>query len=88
MPLSEFIKKGYRIYAQEPVIQTEEINLTDLENNVPLDECQADVIDSTSDDTEEIVYDILNPDGDLLSPYDYKKGLTTEQAVRDFIEKL
>lgn len=88
MELKEFIDKGYKIYAQAQVVETREINLSDLSRHQPIDECEGDVIDTWTDDNVEhpVSYDILDPSGDLISGYHAK--LFTGHDVAKFIEGL
>ncbi|PWT35120.1 hypothetical protein DKZ29_08125 [Limosilactobacillus reuteri] len=87
MELQEFINKGYSINAQVPAVQTQEILLNDLLSGEKLDDCKGDVIDTWFNDGP-TTYDIIDPDGDLISPYDSVSALTSEEAVKEFIKNL
>ena len=90
MKLKEFIEKGYTINAQVKVISTQEVNLNLLQDGTEIDECHemGDEIDIQYDDSnnEMISYDIIDPDGNLISGY--KPTLFNDEEVRAFIAKL
>ena len=86
MELKEFINKGYTINAQVPTVQTQEILLNDLLGGEKLDDCEGDVIDTWIDDSKPVSYDILDPDGELISGY--KPTLFDDEDVRAFIANL
>lgn len=87
MELKEFINKGYTINAQVPAVQTQEILLNDLLGGKKLADCEGDVIDTWFND-DPTTYDIIDPNGDLISPYDSASALTSEEAVKEFIKNL
>lgn len=88
MELKEFIDKGYKIHAQVKVVETREISLSGLTQHKPIDECEGDVIDTWLDDDTDypVSYDILDPDGNIISGYQAK--LFTGHDVGKFIENL
>lgn len=87
MTIKEFCKQGYSITATETVQQTRTINLQDFQNHVPLESCDGEVYTSTPT-RDPIIYDIFEPDGNQITPYKAENGLTSEEAVRKFIENL
>lgn len=90
MKLNEFIEKGYTINAQVKVVSTQEVNLNLLQDGNEIDECHemGDEIDIQYDDsnTNMISYDIIDPDGEVISGY--KPTLFNDKEVRAFIAKL
>lgn len=90
MTLQEFIDKGYKINAQVKVIETHEINLSKFAYHNDIDDCQGDVVDTWYDDSiknsHPVSYDIINPDGELLSGYE--PTLFSNEDVMNFIAKL
>lgn len=91
MQLKEFVEKGYKINAQVKVIETQEVNLDDLKESGQfndVDDCRGEVIDTWLDDSDPamISYDILDPDGNLISGYEAK--LFNHDDVMKFIAKL
>lgn len=84
MELKEFISKGYTINAQVPVVETHEVDLENLEEDVG--DNLGEVIDTWIDDREPVSYDILDPDGELISGY--KPTLFDDEDVRAFIANL
>ena len=84
MELKEFISKGYTINAQVPVVETHEVDLENLEEDVG--DNLGEVIDTWIDDREPVSYDILDPDGELISGY--KPTLFDDEDVRAFIGNL
>lgn len=84
MELKEFINKGYTINAQVPVVETHEVDLENLEEDVG--DNLGEVIDTWIDDREPVSYDILDPDGELISGY--KPTLFDDEDVRAFIANL
>ena len=88
MTIKEFIDQGYSIVAHEPLIETQNIDLDDFARGVSLDECNTVIVDDTPNDDLKTTYDILDPNGDLMRPYDAVSVLTTEEEVKEFIEKL
>ncbi len=84
MELKEFINKGYTINAQVPVVETHEVDLENLEEDVG--DNLGDVIDTWIDDSKPVSYDILDPDGELISGY--KPTLFDDEDVRAFIANL
>lgn len=88
MTIKEFIDQGYSIVAHESLIETQNIDLDDFARGVSLDECNTVIVDDTPNDDLKTTYDILDPNGDLMGPYDAASVLTTEEAVKEFIEKL
>ena len=84
MELKEFISKGYTINAQVPVVETHEVNLDNLEED--MGDNLGEVIDTWIDDREPVSYDILDPDGELISGY--KPTLFDDEDVRAFIANL
>lgn len=87
MTIKEFCKQGYSITATETVQETRTINLYDFQNHTPLEDCETRVDEYTSTGGP-IVYDIFDPDGNQLTPYLDENALTSEEAVRKFIENL
>ena len=67
MELKEFVQKGYTINAQVPVVETHEVNLDNLEED--MGDNLGEVIDTWIDDSKPVSYDILDPDGELISGY-------------------
>lgn len=88
MTLQEFINQGYRIQAQVPVYQTHCINLKQLANSTDISNCEEEVINTYHNDDIGTFYDILDPDGNLISPYDHNAALRFTQDILDFIHKL
>ncbi|MGV3203966.1 hypothetical protein [Limosilactobacillus reuteri] len=84
MELKEFINKGYTINAQVTVVETHEVDLENLEEDVG--DNLGEVIDTWIDDREPVSYDILDPDGELISGY--KPTLFDDEDVRAFIANL
>lgn len=84
MELKEFINKGYTINAQVPVVETHEVNLENLEED--MGDNLGEVIDTWIDDSKPVSYDILDPDGELISGY--KPTLFDDEDVRAFIANL
>ena len=84
MELKEFISKGYTINAQVPVVETHEVDLENLEEDVG--DNLGEVIDTWIDDSKPVSYDILDPDGELISGY--KPTLFDDEDVREFIANL
>lgn len=84
MELKEFVQKGYTINAQVPVIETHEVDLENLEED--MGDNLGDVIDTWMDDSKLVSYDILDPDGELISGY--KPTLFDDEDVREFIANL
>ena len=84
MELKEFVQKGYTINAQVPVVETHEVDLENLEGDVG--DNLGEVIDTWIDDSEPVSYDILDPDGELISGY--KPTLFDDEDVRAFIASL
>ncbi|MGE9968933.1 hypothetical protein [Limosilactobacillus reuteri] len=84
MELKEFINKGYTINAQVSVVETHEVDLENLEEDVG--DNLGEVIDTWIDDREPVSYDILDPDGELISGY--KPTLFDDEDVRAFIANL
>ena len=84
MELKEFVQKGYTINAQVPVVETHEVDLENLEEDVG--DNLGEVIDTWIDDREPVSYDILDPDGELISGY--KPTLFDDEDVRAFIANL
>lgn len=84
MTLEEFNDRGYRILAQEPVYETHPVS---LKPNKTLEDCTYDeVINRYSSNEQKTYYDILDPSGDLISPY--RPTLFTTEDVLDFIHNL
>lgn len=90
MKLKEFIEKGYTINAQVKVISTQEVNLNFLQDGTEIDECHemGDEIDIqyNNSDNEMISYDIIDPDGEVISGD--KPTLFNDEEVRAFIDKM
>lgn len=84
MELKEFVQKGYTINAQVPVVETHEVNLDNLEED--MGDNLGEVIDTWIDDSKPVSYDILDPDGELISGY--KPTLFSDEEVREFIANL
>ena len=84
MELKEFISKGYTINAQVPVVETHEVDLENLEEDVG--DNLGEVIYTWIDDSKPVSYDILDPDGELISGY--KPTLFDDEDVRAFIANL
>ena len=84
MELKEFVQKGYTINAQVPVVETHEVNLDNLEEDMW--DNLGEVIDTWIDDSKPVSYDILDPDGELISGY--KPTLFDDEDVRAFIANL
>ena len=84
MELKEFVQKGYTINAQVPVVETHEVNLDNLEED--MGDNLGEVIDTWIDDSKPVSYDILDPDGELISGY--KPTLFDDEDVRAFIANL
>lgn len=84
MELKEFVQKGYTINAQVTVVETHEVDLENLEEDVG--DNLGEVIDTWIDDREPVSYDILDPDGELISGY--KPTLFDDEDVRAFIANL
>ena len=84
MDLKEFVQKGYTINAQVPVVETHEVNLDNLEED--MGDNLGEVIDTWIDDSKPVSYDILDPDGELISGY--KPTLFDDEDVREFIANL
>lgn len=84
MELKEFISKGYTINAQVTVVETHEVDLENLEEDVG--DNLGEVIDTWIDDSKLVSYDILDPDGELISGY--KPTLFDDEDVRAFIANL
>ena len=87
MELKEFVKKGYTINAQVPVFETREVDLEslgDLKEDVG--DNLGDVVDTWIDDSRLTSYDIIDPDGELISGY--KPTLFNDEEVREFIANL
>lgn len=87
MTIKEFCEQGYSITATETVQQTRTINLQDFQNHIPLESCDGEVYTSTPTG-DPIIYDVFEPDGNQITPYETKNGLTSEEAVRQFIKNL
>lgn len=87
MTIKEFCKQGYSITATETVQQTRTINLQDFQNHIPLESCDGEVYTSTPTG-DPVIYDIFEPDGNQITPYEAENGLTSEEAVREFIKNL
>lgn len=87
MELKEFIQKGYTINAQVPVLETHEVDLENSENlETDVEKNLGEVIDILIDDSRLVSYDILDPDGELISGY--KPTLFDDEDVREFIASL
>ena len=84
MELKEFVQKGYTINAQVTVVETHEVNLDNLEED--MGDNLGEVIDTWIDDSKPVSYDILDPDGELISGY--KPTLFDDEDVRAFIANL
>ena len=84
MELKEFVQKGYTINAQVPVVETHEVNLDNLEED--MGDNLGEVINTWIDDSKPVSYDILDPDGELISGY--KPTLFDDEDVREFIANL
>ena len=84
MELKEFVQKGYTINAQVPVVETHEVNLDNLEED--MGDNLGEVIDTWIDDSKPVSYDILDTDGELISGY--KTTLCSDEEVREFIGNL
>ena len=84
MELKEFVQKGYTINAQVTVVETRKVDLENLEENVG--DNLGEVIDTWIDDSKPVSYDILDPDGELISGY--KPTLFDDEDVRAFIANL
>lgn len=84
MELKEFAQKGYTINAQVPVVETHGVNLENLEED--MGDNLGEVIDTWIDDSKPVSYDILDPDGELISGY--KPTLFDDEDVRAFIANL
>lgn len=84
MELKEFVQKGYTINAQVPVVETHEVDLENLEED--MGDNLGDVLDTWIDDSKLVSYDILAPDGELISGY--KPTLFDDEDVRAFIANL
>ena len=84
MELKEFVQKGYTINAQVPVVETREVNLDNLEED--MGDNLGEVIDTWIDDSKPVSYDILDPDGELISGY--KPTLFDDEDIRAFIANL
>ena len=84
MELKEFVQKGYTINAQVTVVETRKVNLDNLEED--MGDNLGEVIDTWIDDREPVSYDILDPDGELISGY--KPTLFDDEDVRAFIANL
>ena len=84
MELKEFVQKGYTINAQVPVVETHEVNLDNLEED--MGDNLGEVIDTWIDDSKPVSYDIFDPDGELISGY--KPTLFDDEDVRAFIANL
>ena len=84
MELKEFVQKGYTINAQVPVVETHEVNLDNLEED--MGDNLGEVIDTWIDDSKSVSYDIFDPDGELISGY--KPTLFDDEDVRAFIANL
>ena len=84
MELKEFVQKGYTINAQVPVVETHEVNIDNLEED--MGDNLGEVIDTWIDDSKPVSYDILDPDGELISGY--KPTLFDAEDVREFIANL
>lgn len=87
MTIKEFCEQGYGITATETVQETRTINLYDFQNHKPLEDCETRVDEYTPTD-DPIVYDIFDPNGNQITPYEAENGLTSEEAVCEFIENL
>lgn len=87
MTIKEFCEQGYSITATETVQQTRTINLQDFQNHIPLESCDGEVYTSTPTG-DPIIYDVFEPDGNQITPYEAENGLTSEEAVCEFIENL
>ena len=86
MELKEFINKGYTINAQVPVFETHGVDLANLEKGEDVGDNLGEVIDTWIDDSKLVSYDILDPDGELISGY--KPTLFDDEDVRAFIANL
>lgn len=89
MELQEFVEQGYKIYAQVPMVETQNINLDDMIGGEDVGDCCEDTIDSWIDDganAPRVSYDIIDPYGDLISGYD--ANLLSDADVREFIANL
>lgn len=84
MELKEFVQKEYTINAQVPVVETRAVDLENLEEDVG--DNLGEVIDTWIDDSKPVSYDILDPDGELISGY--KPTLFDDEDVRAFIANL
>ena len=87
MTFDDFYKQGYQITATEIVQQTSVINLAKFYSGDSLSDCEEDVFETIPTD-DPIVYDILDPKGDQLTPYTADNALTTEEDVYKFITNL
>ena len=87
MELKEFVKKGYTINAQVPVVETHEVDLESLEDlKEDIGDNLGEVVDTWIDDSKPVSYDIIDPDGELISGY--KPTLFDDEDVRAFIANL
>lgn len=87
MTIKEFCEQGYGITATETVQETRTINLYDFQNHKPLEDCETRV-DEYTPTGDPIVYDIFDPNGNQVTSYLAENALTSEEAVREFIENL
>ena len=87
MELKEFISKGYTINAQVPVVETHEVDLESLEDlKEDIEDNLGEVVDTWIDDSKLVSYDILDPDGELISGY--KPTLLNDEEEREFMANL
>lgn len=87
MTIKEFCKQGYSITATETVQEIRTINLKDFQNHKSLEDCDCRV-DEYTPTNNPIIYDIFEPEGNQITPYETENGLTSEKAVHKFIENL
>lgn len=87
MTIKEFCEQGYGITSTETINETCTIKLQDFQNNKPLEDCDTR-IDSDDPTGDPIIYNIYDPDGNQLTSNLAENALTSEEAVRQFIENL
>lgn len=87
MTIKEFCEQGYGITATETIQEIRTINLYDFQNHKPLDDCETRV-DEYTPTGDPIVYDIFDPNGNQITSHLAENALTSEEAVREFIENL
>ena len=87
MTIKEFCQQGYGITATETIQEIRTINLYDFENHKPLEDCETR-IDEYTPTGNPIVYDIFDPNGNQITSHLAENALTSEEAVREFIENL